>query len=79
MHSCKLVPSGVPFGTQLFVPLCGFRVNPLIQYDPFKKSKHYILQEGNKALSGMKHVLRWSRGGVCVAPNSSIFSGMNLS
>lgn len=61
-----------------FVPLCGFKVNPLIQYDPFKKSKHYMLQEGNKALSGMNHVLRWSRGGVCVAPNSSVFSGMSL-
>lgn len=72
MPSCKPVPSGVQFGTQLFVSLCGFKVNLLIQYDPFKKSKHYILREGNKALSGMNHVLRWSRGGICVALNSSI-------
>lgn len=70
MHSCKPVPSGVQFGTQTFVSLCGFKVNVLIQYDLSKKSKRYILQEGNKALSGMNHVLRWSRG--FVALNSSI-------
>lgn len=64
--------------TAFFVPLRGFKVNPLIQYDPFKKSKHYMLQEGNKALSAMNHVLGWSRGD-SIAPNSSFFSGMNLS
>lgn len=78
LHSCKAVPSGVLFGTALFVLLCSFKVNPLIQCDPFKKSKHYMLQEGNKALSRINHVLRWSRGGVCVALNSSIFSRTSL-
>lgn len=78
LHSFKAVPSGVPFGTALFVLLCSFKVNPLIQYDPFKKSKHYTLQKGNKALSCMNHVLRWSRGGVCVALKGSVFGGMSL-
>lgn len=78
-RSCKAAASGAPFGTQPFVPLCGFKVKPLIQCDPFKKPKHYTLQEGNGALSGMNHVLRRSRGGGCVAPTSSVFSAVRLS